>query len=194
MNEMRVLGILLAAGLFVGACDDPPPPAAPAPTPAAAPGAPAPPPAAAPAAATEAAPEVKAIEERTLSDDDFVASVEQNRDPFRSYLAEFAAPAKRVVRVQRKVLLSRYGLDELRLIAVVTGPVQPRAMFKAPTGVGVSVKRGDYISKNEGRIKQILPNKVVVQLEEESESQSKMADRVIELHPALEQQQALRVE
>lgn len=193
MNEKRVLGILLVAGLIVGACDDAPPPAASTPPPSA-PGAPAAPPAAAPPAAGEAAPEVKAIEERTLSDDDFVASVENNRDPFRSYLAEFAEPAKRVVRVQRKVLLSRYGLDELRLIAVITGPVRPRAMFKDPSGVGVSVKRGDFISKNEGRIKQILPNKVVVQLEEESESQAKMADRVIELHPALEQQQALRVE
>ena len=124
------------------------------------------------------------MEEKTLTDEDFVESIENSRDPFRSYLAEFSAPMKRTVKVQRKILMARYGLSELSLIAVVTGPIRARAMFKDPTGLGISVKRGDYISKNEGRIKQILADKVIVELREQSEDQQKVGDRVIELHPA----------
>ena len=131
-----------------------------------------------------AEPERKSPEPVQLSEEDFVASVESNRDPFRSYLAELATPMRRTVRVQRKVLMPRFGLDELRLIAVVTGRVRPRAMFRDPTGLGISVKRGDYISKSQGRIKQILPGKVVVEIEETSESEQRMADRVIPLHPS----------
>jgi Tfp pilus assembly protein PilP len=169
----------LVAGLLGLACEDPPKPAAPTPPPAAAPK-PAPKPA---ATAPKPAEPVKVVEEKTLSDEDFVESIENSRDPFRSYLKEFSAPMKRTVKVQRKILMARYGLSELALIAVVTGPVRARAMFKDPTGLGVAVKRGDYISKNEGRVKQILPDKVIVELKEQSEDQQKVGDRVIELHP-----------
>ncbi|MCA9664483.1 MAG: pilus assembly protein PilP [Myxococcales bacterium] len=118
----------------------------------------------------------------TLGDEDFAESIQTNRDPFRSYLGEFANPIRRTVRLQRKILLPRYGLDELRLIAVVTGRVRARAMFRDPKGLGISVKRGDYISKNAARVKQILPDKVVVQIQEQSEDTQRTADRVIELH------------
>ena len=46
----------------------------------------------------------------------------------------------------------------------------------------VELKRGDYISKSAGKVKQILPDKVIVQIEEQSEDRKRFADRVIELH------------
>jgi Tfp pilus assembly protein PilP len=118
-----------------------------------------------------------------LSEQDFAESP-TNRDPFRSYMSEFrdqTAPQARLVS-ERNVLLKRYGLDEITLVAVVTGGVRARAMFRDPTGLGVTVVRGNYISKSEGRVKQILPGRVVVEIKESYEGGQKMADRVIQLH------------
>ena len=117
------------------------------------------------------------------TDDDFTESLDKNRDPFRSYLTEFAQPQQRLVTIQRKGLLSRYSLDELRLIAVVSGRVRPRAMFLDPSGLGVAVRRGDYIGKSFGKVKEILTDKVIIEIQEISENRQRVADRVIELHP-----------
>ena len=166
------------------ACDDPPPPAPPPTAPGAPPrrGAPPPPSAAAPAPQPSL----------ELSDVDFLEGA-NNRDPFRSFLAEFKTTGARRTIVQRKVILPRYGLDELNLIAVVTGrAVRPRAMFRDPSGLGVTVKRGDRISKSNAKIKRILRDSVVVEVEERSEDTQQAAERVIELHPKEEREKEAR--
>lgn len=143
------------------------------------------PPAAASPAPTPAAAEADSADEGRkvdLSESDFVES-SANRDPFRPYLKEFLTPQQRTAKIQRKVILQRYGLDELQLIAVVAGRSNPLAMFRDPNGLGVTVKRGDYISKSAGRVKQILPDKVVVEIQEKLEDGESVADRVIDLHP-----------
>jgi Tfp pilus assembly protein PilP len=119
---------------------------------------------------------------RQLTDKDFVEGA-ANRDPFRTFLREFSRPVRQVSKQQRRVILARYALDELELIAVVSRGTLPRAMFRDPTGLGVSVKRGDYISKNAGKVKQILTDKVVVEIEEQAEDKNTLVDRVIDLHP-----------
>ena len=174
-----VLLSFLSAGLLLG-CDDPKP----KPPTSKRPGAGRrrgrrPPPRRPPNAAAAVHRKAKPLE---LAEPDFLASP-TNRDPFKSYLGEFITPQRRVAKLQRNVKLQRYALDELRLIAVVTGQTRARAMFRDPKGLGVAVKRGDYISKSGGRVKQILPGKVVVEIQEQLEGGQKMADRVIDLHP-----------
>jgi Tfp pilus assembly protein PilP len=182
--------LLLLAALVTTACDDSgtPPPAPPAsPPPAAAPPAPggAPDPGAVAAPGGEKAAEAVPSEptEPLLAEQEFIEGG-TNRDPFRSFISQFAQPTKRVVKLQRKVILPRYAVDELKLIAVVTGGARPRAMFRDPTGLGVTVKRGDYLGKNASKIKQILTDKVVLELTERSEDQNTQIDRVIDLYPA----------
>jgi Tfp pilus assembly protein PilP len=178
---LRLLPVLLCMALVMSCGDDPPPP-----IPGAGPGTGAPPTAGQPppagAAAAPAAPS-KQLPEIELAEKDFKESA-NNRDPFRSFLGEFRPIARRVTRDDRKILLRRYGLDELTLIAVVTGrSVRPRAMFRDPNGLGVTVKRGQRVSKNAAKIKRILHNKVVVEIEEQSEDKTSRVDRIIELHP-----------
>ena len=183
---------LLCTALVVSCGDDPPPPIPGAGPPGAKPpglqrivggpqGAPGqPPPAGAPAAPIAPAKKLPEIE---LAEKDFKESA-NNRDPFRSFLGEFKPIARRVTQDDRKVILRRYGLDELTLIAVVTGrAVRPRAMFRDPNGLGVTVKRGQRISKNAAKIKRILRDKIVVEIEEQSEDKTSRVDRIIELHP-----------
>jgi len=116
-----------------------------------------------------------------LAEKDFVEST-TNRDPFRQFARLFNRSGASTVVIQRRVLLKRYSLDELRLMAIISGNTRPVAMFVDPKGKGVTIKRGDYISKSEGRVKQILHDKVIIEIEEKTESGSTTTDRVIPLH------------
>ncbi len=119
--------------------------------------------------------------ELSLTETDFVEST-SNRDPFRSFLGMFSTTSAATVKLQRRVLLKSYSLDELKLIAIVSGNTRPVAMFIDPSKKGVTIKRGDYISKSEGRVKQILPDKVIIEIEEKADGRNSRTDRVIVLH------------
>lgn len=84
-----------------------------------------------------------------FAENDFVES-DRNRDPFRSYVTIFAPePSKRVAASQRAVILPQYSLDELKLVAIVTGGDYPRAMVVDPQGKGWVLKRGDWVGRAE---------------------------------------------
>ena len=51
--------------------------------------------------------------------------------------------------MQRRVLMPNTAVDQMRLIAIISGLPQPRAMLTDPAGVGHVVKRGDYIGRAE---------------------------------------------
>ena len=97
------------------------------------------------ASAQAAAPAAKQPEGLSYKDEDFVES-ERNRDPFRSYASAFrphgpeAAPE-----TQRSVIMPNTPVENMHLIAVVSGLSRPKAMLTDNTGVGYVVQRGDYI-------------------------------------------------
>ncbi len=78
---------------------------------------------------------------------------DENRDPFRSYLQVFAAqtlPEPTSIAPRPPVLLENVSIDDLRLIAIVSGEGgNPRAMVVDPEGKGWVVRRGDYIGRGE---------------------------------------------
>ena len=83
------------------------------------------------------------------------------RDPFKSFIYELRANSG-PVSVRCKTPLGRFELDQLRLVAVVTGLADPVAMVEAPTGVGYSIHRGACIGKNGGVVAAIRSGEVVV--------------------------------
>jgi type IV pilus assembly protein PilP len=127
----------LAGGLALAACDaNPaltavPPQAAPAATPA---------PQAAPAAAAVAAESGSP----TYRDTDFVEG-ERNRDPFRSFASELRGKAP--IAAQRAVIMPNTPIDAMRLIAIISGINQPRAMLVDEKGIGYVTARGDFVGK-----------------------------------------------
>jgi type IV pilus assembly protein PilP len=140
----RVLAIAAAAAL--AACGgDPPkaPPKRPAPPPAAAA------PAAAPAPAAD-----PALPEWSYSS-------AGKRDPFRSFLAEVGGQGQGIVS-RCGTPLGRFDVEQLRVVAVVTGLDDPVAMVEAPTGIGYSVRRGACIGKNGGVVSAVRSGEVVV--------------------------------
>jgi type IV pilus assembly protein PilP len=122
------------------------------------------------------------VRKRQPSNDEFSES-DNNRDPFRSFLSTFAVQPPIVSR-QHKIVLQKFALDELKLVAIVGGEGMPaRAMFIDPGGLGTLVQRGDHVSKADALIARIAPDRVFFQIEEEAgNGKSKAAERVVELH------------
>lgn len=88
------------------------------------------------------------VQERlVLKDEDFTES-ERHRDPFRSF--SFAARANAPEAApdsQRLVVMPDTNVEDMRLIAVISGLDRPKAMLVDPANVGYVVQRGDYIGK-----------------------------------------------
>lgn len=73
---------------------------------------------------------------------------ELSRDPFRSFEAMFRAQAQRKVVVQREVLASKFSLDQLKMVGIVTGQ-GGRVMMNDPGGFGWVMKVGDFVGRPE---------------------------------------------
>jgi type IV pilus assembly protein PilP len=180
-----------AALLVCSACSTPVSTSSPAPTA---------PRAAASASASALPTELKGVE---YTENDFVES-DRNRDPFRSYLVQ-SVPVNKQMSNQRKIALSQYSLDELKLVAIVTGGDQARAMFVDPSGKGTVVYKGSFVCRPEvvhiggsngpeyqlnWRVDRIRAADVVLIREDPAQPAIPPATRVIPLHPENEKQAA----
>ncbi len=82
----------------------------------------------------------------SYDDDDFVES-ERNRDPFRNYATIFKVRALETP--QRAVVMPNTSIEQMRLMAIISGVARPRAMLVDPSEVGHVVARGDFIGRPE---------------------------------------------
>jgi type IV pilus assembly protein PilP len=153
------------------------------------PGAPAP-------TATPEASTAETAQTRALRDADFVES-ELNRDPFRNYVIELKTKAP--MAAQRTVLMPTTPLTSMRLIAIITGIDQPRAMIVDERGVGHVTSRGDFVGVADvvqtggaenlpvalnWRVDRIRANEVVLAREDPSGPNRPPLTQVIPLYPA----------
>lgn len=129
-----------------------------------------------------------ALRRKALKDQDFIDSDESNRDPFKPFLRLFVDKGTPRTR-QVPALFEKFALEELALIAIVSGDAQPRAMFRDPGGLGQTVKRGDYISKVGARITKILSDRVIYEVSEPTQSgEPRAVERAVLVHPEEEAQ------
>jgi type IV pilus assembly protein PilP len=140
----RLLAIFVAVLATAGCGSSPPPKAA----------APARP--AAPAVATE----VKAEPAAPVAPEWSYSSAGK-RDPFRSFMSEMEGPTQGIVS-RCTTPLGRFDLEQLRVVAVITGLDDPVAMVEAPDGVGYSLRRGSCLGKNGGVVSAVRSGEVVV--------------------------------
>ncbi len=151
-------------------------------------------PAEAPAAVAAAAPTKVGPE---YAESDFVEN-DRNRDPFRAYMDLFVDQEKKPLKVQRKVILGQYALEELKLVAIVQAGDYPRAMVIPPGGKGAVLKRGDFVARAETvhtggtngtdyqvnwRVDRVRDGDIVLVREDPAQPNIPPATRVISLHP-----------
>ncbi len=161
-RPVRFGGAVLATALALAACDSPPPPSTRRPPPAAA------------AAQKGAAPAALAPAE---AQDTFVYSPIGKRDPFRSPLDDLIVTHS----AESHCPLCRWGLDQLKLVAVVTGTGSPVAMVEDPDGVGHMLRSGTSVGKLGGRVTSIQRDLIVV-TETSHDPFGKIIENRTELH------------
>ena len=82
------------------------------------------------------------------------------RDPFRPLsLKPKASPRAR----ENLSPLERYELGQLKLVGIIWGIKEPKAMVEDAIGLGYIVKVGTLIGPNEGKVKAIKPTEVVIE-------------------------------
>jgi type IV pilus assembly protein PilP len=141
---LTVLALLAWAGLACGRKPTPPPPAK------------------TKAVAAPAEPVASAADgPKKPAEGDWSYSSVGKRDPFRSFLAE-GRSGKALGVSPCSTPLGRYELEQLRLVAVITGLEDPVGMVQTPGGVGYAVRRGACIGKNGGTVSAIRSGELVV--------------------------------
>jgi type IV pilus assembly protein PilP len=143
------------------------------------------------AAAAAAAPKFDIVESE-------FSESERSRDPFRSFLSIFKEENKGTTKSQREVVLSQFGIDELKLIGIVTRVDPAKAMLVDPHGTGHVVQRGQFVGKADivqaagrtgasyeinWRVDRIRAGDIVLVREDPSNPDVPSATRVIPLRP-----------
>ena len=111
-------------------------------------------------APTNAAPAASAAQAKP-AEPDWVYSSVGKRDPFRNFFAELERE-KGSLQTRCATPLGRFELEQLKVVAVVTGLEDPVAMVEAPNGVGYALHRGACIGKNGGSVAVVRTGEVVV--------------------------------
>jgi type IV pilus assembly protein PilP len=86
------------------------------------------------------------------------------RDPFRSPLEDLKPEPGGGVAVGSPCSepLCQFDIEQLKLVAVVTGDANPMAMVEDPLGRGHVIRRNTKVGRQGGKVTQILRDKVVV--------------------------------
>ena len=126
------------------------------------------------------------------------AESERSRDPFRAYASSFVEEARTRTKSQREVVMEDFGIEDMRLVGIVTGGVEPRAMLVDPRGFGHVVHRGQFIGRAEvvqgegkgnkayeinWRVDRVRAGDVVLVREDPKNPEIPSSTRVLALHP-----------
>jgi type IV pilus assembly protein PilP len=149
------------------------------------------------ASTASAAPAPSALPPVDFQEAEFGES-ERSRDPFRSYELAFVEESRSTAKSQRQVVLGDFGIDELKLIGIVSGVPDAKAMLVDPHGKGHVVQRGQFVGRAEivhgdskgapayevnWRIDRIREGDVVLVREDPKNPEVPSATRMLPLHP-----------
>jgi type IV pilus assembly protein PilP len=125
-----------------------------------------PPPPPAPPKAAKAEPAAPKPAETTATASNYVYTYNPvgKRDPFRSPVEDMVRDSAASVTAgpQCNEALCQWDIDQLKLVAVVTGDANPLAMVEDPLGRGHVVRRNTRMGRQGGKVTQILRDEVVV--------------------------------
>ena len=115
-----------------------------------------------PPAKTVAPPQEAVVEKEAEKAEEFVYETEGRRDPFMP-LSRIVKPVVKVVDEEPQTPLQSYDVIQFKLIGVIVGMGDPKAMVVAPDGKSYVLARGVKIGKNNGVIIDITSEAVSIQ-------------------------------
>jgi Tfp pilus assembly protein PilP len=96
---------------------------------------------------------------------------DKNRDPFRSYLVDEASTAtlpgkaaQSVDECEKRMVADQYGLRDLSLVGIVKKGTTAYALFTDSQQFGHIARRGDCLSKDKARVKEIGQSSIIVEV------------------------------
>lgn len=82
-------------------------------------------------------------------------------DPFKSFIQ--LTPLRASSRKTPLTPLERYEVSQLKLVAVISSPEGNVGLVEDSAGKGYFLKKGTLIGKNEGKVKTILKDRVIIE-------------------------------
>ena len=107
-------------------------------------------------------PKEAAVENQEKKEEEFVYVTEGRRDPFIP-LSRIVKPVVQVVDQEPQTPLQSYDVAQFKLIGVIVGMGEPKAMVVAPDGKSYVLAKGIKIGKNNGVIIDITSESVSIQ-------------------------------
>lgn len=105
-------------------------------------------------------------------------------DPFRPFIELAPVRAPRTVPLTP---LQKYDLSQLRLVAIISTPDGNVALVEDGAKKGYFLKKGTWIGKNDGKVAQILKDRVIVEeVYQDVFGQMKKNEIILMLHQAEE--------
>jgi type IV pilus assembly protein PilP len=123
-----------------------------------------------------------ANEEKKDIESDYVYDSTDKRDPFQPFIA-MQTPLRPADEEIPLTPLQKYDLSQLKLVAILVGTGEDRAMVEDSEGKGYIVKKGVYVGRNFGKVKAVLKDRVIIQ-ERYKDYQGKVQEKeiVLRLH------------
>jgi Tfp pilus assembly protein PilP len=119
----------------------------------------------------------------------YVYDPTDKRDPFQPFIATQTPvmPAGEEVPITP---LQKYDLSQLKLVAIMVGKGDGKAMVEDAEGKGYIVEKGIYVGRNFGKVKAVLKDRVVIEERyKDYMGQVKTKEIVLELHTPGEEKQ-----
>lgn len=116
--------------------------------------------------------------------EEFVYNPVGKSDPFKTFLQ---LTDKGTVRRAHLTPLQKYEISQLKLVAIITSPQGNIALVEDAQGKGYFLKKGTVVGSNDGKVKQILKDRVIVEeVYQDIFGQTKANEVSLFLHPAEE--------
>ncbi len=116
--------------------------------------------------------------------EEFVYNPVGKPDPFKPFLQ---LTDKGTVRRAHLTPLQKYEISQLKLVAIIISPQGNVALVEDSQGKGYFLKKGTIIGSNDGKVKQILKDRVIVEeVYQDIFGQTKANEISLFLHPSEE--------
>jgi len=102
------------------------------------------------------------------------------KDPFRSYMVATKSKLPLPSVTKNQLPIQKYDVNQFKVIGIITGLEENRAMVLDPTGKSHVIKAGSFIGPHNGRVQSIKPAVIEV-VEQYREESGKIRNRVVTL-------------